>query len=563
MKVRKRLLHLRTSLWFPSDLFGFGPIGRFQARGAFGSAEFCAPTHAALPRSIIGWWDASHRRHRAMEQAMSDEPPRTPEHRSGVAGIFGGFMPPADEGTPNVTLTQQKRSQKLDALAKITNSKSFREEINELNESDATVSALAAMLRDDATIKIEDLRKVKRLGEGGFAYVDLYEQAAEGDAPPIKYAVKEMKDKMLLPPLEMYGEPRLVPVPEAERIKFYAEAVLLRQLIHPNVVGCHGCVFEEARSSDGTRPPPKLIQEFCGGGSLLDQLQKPRYSSEQALSWLRETAEGMQYLHAAGGMHRDLKPENVLLTTEGVAKVADFGLFRMDRSEAADRADRARRASVAGIARQLTNAKLASSIMASPTKAKVGSLRRISTFMSRSPERGGTGGTPSPPRRLSSLPTAVWSSVGELEASKKETSTKTGTSRYMAPEVFEAFESGSNYTQKVDVFSFAILCWEMLTRKRAYNDTYMTMDQVARAVRETGLRPKLPDRWDQELSNLLSRAWAQQPGDRPSFQQLAAELGQIRQHAEQRATEKGTTVAKELGLPDASAVGASSCCALM
>ena len=55
---------------------------------------------------------------------------------------------------------------------------------------------------------------------------------------------------------------------------------------------------------------------------MLEQIVKRApYSAEQALVWLRQTAEGMAYLHASGGMHRDLKPENILLDKSGVAKV--------------------------------------------------------------------------------------------------------------------------------------------------------------------------------------------------------------------------------------------------
>ena len=468
---------------------------------------------------------------------------------------------------PDSAFQNAKREKKLDALAAITNSKAFREDLQRGSSDSEAVSALTALLEDDATIRIGDLRKVRRLGEGGFAYVDLYERTVGDDI--IRYAVKEMKDKMLLPPLEPYGDPRLVPLPEAERIKFYSEAVLMRQMQHANVVGCYGCAVEpDALRADGSRPPPKLIQEFCGGGSLLEQLQKPRgYTASQAMRWLHETALGMAYLHANGGMHRDLKPENVLLTEEAgqeaVAKVADFGLFRMDRSAAADAADRARRTMAAGNGSggspAVGTAGRRKSLLASP--ALVGMVRRSVATRPTLMETPAAPAHPTPAsRRLSVVPTAVWS---KFEVSQKDISTKTGTSRYMAPECFSAVangEDGATYTNKVDVFSFAILAWEVLARRRAYNDTYLTMDQVAMAVHASGLRPKIPAKWCDELKSILQRSWAQLPEERPTFAELAIELDDLHTKATRSSADNGTSLALELGVDDASAGG---CCLLM
>lgn len=94
---------------------------------------------------------------------------------------------------PDKEFQNAKREKKLDALAAITNSKAFREDLQSVSSDNETVSALTALMEDDAAIRISDLTKVKRLGEGGFAYVDLYQRTV-GDVV-IKYAVKEMKDK--------------------------------------------------------------------------------------------------------------------------------------------------------------------------------------------------------------------------------------------------------------------------------------------------------------------------------------------------------------------------------
>lgn len=141
-----------------------------------------------------------------------------------------------------------------------------------------------------------------------------------------------------------------------------------------------------------------------------------------------------------------------------------------------------------------------------------------------------------------------------MAPSSKELTTKTGTERYMAPECYSLGETGA-YTNAVDVFSFAILSHEVLSRCRAYEDTYMTMQQVARSVNETGLRPRLPRGWSDELKDLMSRMWAQQPMDRPSFEQIAETLADFLQRGAQ--AEGG--VSALLGIADGAAIG---CCAV-
>ena len=140
-------------------------------------------------------------------------------------------------------------------------------------------------------------------------------------------AVKTMKELVPGPPdpKDPEQKPTLQPAPASWKAEFYAEAALLVGLRHENVVRSLGT----AKKKDGQM---MLIQEFMAGGSLGDQLRRPRYSGLQSLRWMRDLACGMEYLHTALDIpiaHRDLKPANVLLDKNGVAKVADLGLFRM------------------------------------------------------------------------------------------------------------------------------------------------------------------------------------------------------------------------------------------
>ena len=204
---------------------------------------------------------------RGLELVHELVPPWTQHHTHmdmDLAGVMAEVV--EDHGKEDAAEELARRREKtLDALAAITNSKAFREDlgVGRFHPENEAAIALRALLRDDMEVHLDELTRVRRLGEGGFAYVDLYTRSAAStaDGREIKYAVKEMKDRMLVPSEDPYATPRLVVLPEGEKIKFLAEAALSCQLVHPNVVGCFGCVCEESQRSDGTTPPYKLIQE--------------------------------------------------------------------------------------------------------------------------------------------------------------------------------------------------------------------------------------------------------------------------------------------------------------
>ncbi|XP_020111486.1 serine/threonine-protein kinase STY46-like [Ananas comosus] len=97
---------------------------------------------------------------------------------------------------------------------------------------------------------------------------------------------------------------------------------------------------------------------------------------------------------------------------------------------------------------------------------------------------------------------------------------ETGTYRWMAPEVINHLP----YDHKADVFSFAIVLWELVTSKIPY-DT-MTPLQAALGVRQ-GLRPKLPENAHPRLVDLMQRCWETRPATRPSFSEITVELEEL------------------------------------
>ncbi|XP_023538630.1 serine/threonine-protein kinase STY8-like isoform X1 [Cucurbita pepo subsp. pepo] len=94
---------------------------------------------------------------------------------------------------------------------------------------------------------------------------------------------------------------------------------------------------------------------------------------------------------------------------------------------------------------------------------------------------------------------------------------ETGTYRWMAPEVINHLP----YDQKADVFSFAIVLWELVTAKVPYDS--LTPLQAALGVRQ-GLRPDLPENVHPKVLDLMQRCWDADPVNRPPFTVIKVEL---------------------------------------
>ena len=107
---------------------------------------------------------------------------------------------------------------------------------------------------------------------------------------------------------------------DAFRQRFLREARLAARLCHPNVVQ----VFDAG--DDGR---PFLVMEYVAGQTVADRLaQGQRFTGEEILRLAADLSAGLAHAHGQGIVHRDVKPHNVLLTGDGVAKLADFGIAR-------------------------------------------------------------------------------------------------------------------------------------------------------------------------------------------------------------------------------------------
>ena len=109
---------------------------------------------------------------------------------------------------------------------------------------------------------------------------------------------------------------------ESVRRRFTREGLAAARLSgHPNIVTS----FDVGESSGR----PFLVMEHLTGGTVAERARAGDVPHEQALAWLRQSADALEEAHANGIVHRDVKPANLLLDDRGDVRVADFGVARI------------------------------------------------------------------------------------------------------------------------------------------------------------------------------------------------------------------------------------------
>ena len=99
---------------------------------------------------------------------------------------------------------------------------------------------------------------------------------------------------------------------------------------------------------------------------------------------------------------------------------------------------------------------------------------------------------------------------------------KAGTYRWMAPEIIR--DEGYNF--KCDVYSFAIVLWQLITREKPYADK--EQEEAAELVAKgDNYRPPLPKGTPHEIKQLIETCWSELPCDRPEFDSVCEEIEKI------------------------------------
>lgn len=156
--------------------------------------------------------------------------------------------------------------------------------------------------------QLGDFRIKKAIGEGSMGEVFLAEQTNLGRKVALKFLPKEFASNETL--LE----------------RFLREAKSLAALDHPHIVRIYAMGEEKGHHY--------AAMEFIDGASLQDILdQKKRLPVGDAVQITLVCAAALEHAHNLGIIHRDIKPANILVSRDGMAKVADFGLVKLVQAD--------------------------------------------------------------------------------------------------------------------------------------------------------------------------------------------------------------------------------------
>jgi len=277
--------------------------------------------------------------------------------------------------------------------------------------------------RSQCVYRVSDLVVNERLGEGFFAVVKKCTHRRTGHV----MVLKELKSTAASFESEQAHQ------------SFLKEAQVLRNLNHPNIVRFMGVLFTKDNKLN-------LILEYVSGGTLKDIV----HNLNTLLPWklrvgyAKDIAAGMEYLHSLNIIHRDLKSDNCLVRENGTVVVADFGLSRIVEDETL-------MSNLSMI--ESARVKDSSSAASNTTSVSSVSISSTTTQASTSACEG------------SSIIAAAKSKL-KRPVDRKQRYAVVGNSFSMAPEMLKH----EVYDERVDIFSFGIICCEIIGRVQADPD---------------------------------------------------------------------------------------------
>lgn len=198
----------------------------------------------------------------------------------------------------------ERRRMAREANCALSASCSFTTNSNDDDSSSTTTDPISSVSPNGRFRRvISTWQKGDLLGRGSFGSV--YEGIADDG---FFFAVKEVSL------LDQRDEGR------QSIIQLEQEIALLRQFEHENIVQYYGTEKDESNLY--------IFLELVTKGSLLSLYQKYTLRESVVSAYTRQILHGLKYLHDRGVVHRDIKCANILVDTNGLVKLADFGLAK-------------------------------------------------------------------------------------------------------------------------------------------------------------------------------------------------------------------------------------------
>jgi tRNA A-37 threonylcarbamoyl transferase component Bud32 len=157
----------------------------------------------------------------------------------------------------------------------------------------------------DLAIKLigSEYTSVSLIGKGGMGSVFKARHKKRGEMVAVKILAPHLADN------------------EALITRFYRETVAIANLAHPNI-----CRIKDIRKAE----LPFIIMEYIEGTDLktiISKMTEP-FELDEFYRIALQIVDALAFAHSKNIVHRDIKPENLLITTEGVPKIIDFGLVK-------------------------------------------------------------------------------------------------------------------------------------------------------------------------------------------------------------------------------------------
>jgi serine/threonine protein kinase len=198
---------------------------------------------------------------------------------------------------------------------------SLKSDRNKAIETD--ISALNLSPRSKAIYKIRKLIKTsfQKTGTGPDSTSEFYRVGkvlGRGAFGKVSLAVHRLTDEMVA----IKSINKEVLTDEASKNKVMKEVTILKKMRHKNII--------QLLDTFETDKHIIFVMELCSGGDLLNYVRKRRKLTEDyAKTIFKQILEALHYCHNLNILHRDIKLDNIILDSEGVIKVGDFGVSKI------------------------------------------------------------------------------------------------------------------------------------------------------------------------------------------------------------------------------------------